>query len=128
MLESFGRRVSTSIAIARKVFTSDTASAPASSEARANEATSVTLGVNFGMTGRCVTFFTALTTSKVPCRLHPNVIGADLDPDGVAAIYGDRYERLRSLKRRWDPDNVFRGSHNIPPAEAHDIAQLRAGG
>ncbi len=61
-------------------------------------------------------------------RLHPNVIGADLDPDGVAAIYGPRFERLRSLKRRWDPDNVFRGSHNIPPADAHDIAQLRAGG
>ena len=59
----FGRRVSTSIAIARKVFTRDTASAPASSAARANEATSVTFGVSFGITGRCVAFLTALTTS-----------------------------------------------------------------
>ena len=49
--DSFGRRVSTSIAIARNVFTSDTASAPASSAARANEATSVTFGVSFGITG-----------------------------------------------------------------------------
>ena len=46
--ESFGRRVSTSIAIARNVLTSDTASAPASSAARANDATSVTFGVSFG--------------------------------------------------------------------------------
>ena len=68
----FGRRVSTSIAIARNVLTSDTASAPASSAARANDATSVTFGVSFGMTGRCVAFFTALTTSKVPFRLQPN--------------------------------------------------------
>jgi hypothetical protein len=66
MFDSFGRRVSMSIAMARKVLTSETASAPASSEARANEATSVTFGVSFGMTGSGVTFFTALTTSKVP--------------------------------------------------------------
>ena len=60
-------------------------------------------------------------------RLHPNMIGADLDPEGVAAIYGDRFERLRSLKHRWDPDNVFRGSHNIPPADDHNFAQHQAG-
>ena len=52
MFDSFGRRVSTSIAMARNVLTSETASAPASSAARANEATSVTFGVSFGMTGR----------------------------------------------------------------------------
>ena len=51
MFVSFGRRVSTSIAIARNVLTSETASAPASSAARANDATSVTFGVSFGMTG-----------------------------------------------------------------------------
>ena len=68
----FGRRVSTSMAIARKVLTSDTASAPASSAAFANDATSVTLGVSFGITGRLVALRTALTTSKVPCKLQPN--------------------------------------------------------
>jgi hypothetical protein len=36
------------MAIARKVLTSETASAPASSDARANDATSVTFGVSFG--------------------------------------------------------------------------------
>ena len=78
MFDSFGRRVSISIAIARKVLTSDTASAPASSDALANEATSVTFGVSFGITGSDVTFFTALTTSKVPWRLHPNVMPPSL--------------------------------------------------
>ena len=63
MFDSFGRRVSTSIAIARNVLTSDTASAPASSDARAKDATSVTFGVSFGMTGRRVTFRTAWRTS-----------------------------------------------------------------
>lgn len=28
----------------------------------------------------------------------------------------DDYRRLRELKARFDPDNVFRGTHNIPPA------------
>ena len=77
--ESFGRRVSTSIAIARNVLTSDTASAPASSAAAANEATSVTLGVSFGMIGRLVARRTADTTWCVPARLHPKEMPALLD-------------------------------------------------
>ena len=40
--------------------------------------TSVTLGVSFGITGSRVTFLTALTTSKVPARLHPKVIPPSL--------------------------------------------------
>ena len=65
-------RVSTSIAIARNVLTSEIASAPASSDARANDATSVTFGVSFGISGSDVTLRTPLTTSYVPVRLQPN--------------------------------------------------------
>jgi FAD/FMN-containing dehydrogenase len=49
-------------------------------------------------------------------RHHPNGVGVTLDLEGVARMYGDRFERLRDLKRQWDPDNVFAGTHNIPPA------------
>ena len=27
-------------------------------------------------------------------------------------------QRLRQLKKEWDPDNVFRNNQNIPPATA----------
>jgi FAD/FMN-containing dehydrogenase len=34
-----------------------------------------------------------------------------------AAYPGGTWERLRGLKRRYDPDNLFRRNHNIPPAD-----------
>ena len=37
-------------------------------------------------------------------------------PHVTRACYGDaKLERLRALKRTWDPDNVFRLNHNIAP-------------
>lgn len=46
--------------------------------------------------------------------VYVNLLDADED-DRVAAAYGDNYERLVELKRRWDPDNVFRTNANIVP-------------
>jgi FAD/FMN-containing dehydrogenase len=46
--------------------------------------------------------------------LYVNEVPADVDDP--AAIYGPaKAERLRALKRRWDPDNVFRLNHNVRP-------------
>jgi FAD/FMN-containing dehydrogenase len=39
------------------------------------------------------------------------------DEETIRAAYpGGTWERLRGLKRRYDPDNLFRLNHNIPPA------------
>ena len=36
----------------------------------------------------------------------------------VEAAYGrETYQRLRELKKAWDPTNVFRHNQNIPPAD-----------
>ena len=59
MFDSCGRRVSTSIDIARKVFTKETASAPACSAAFAILAISVTLGLSLGKIGSLVVLRTA---------------------------------------------------------------------
>ncbi|WP_063790219.1 FAD-binding protein [Streptomyces sp. NRRL B-24085] len=70
-------------------------------------------------------------------RMHPwstggkylNFMAAqDTGASDVSAAYDEAaYHRLRSIKRRFDPDNLFRLNHNIPPEErpmADDKLQL----
>ena len=45
-----------------------------------------------------------------------NYLEDDAAADGVAAAYGPNYRRLRQLKAKHDPDNVFHVNHNIRPA------------
>ena len=41
----------------------------------------------------------------------------DRDEETIRAAYpGTTWDRLREVKRRYDPDNLFRLNHNIPPA------------
>jgi FAD/FMN-containing dehydrogenase len=48
---------------------------------------------------------------------YVNYLDAD-DADGVGAAYRGNHSRLAALKRRHDPENVFRHNHNIRPREA----------
>jgi FAD/FMN-containing dehydrogenase len=42
-----------------------------------------------------------------------NYLGDDEADHAVRAAYGPNYERLREVKRRYDPENVFHLNHNI---------------
>ena len=46
--------------------------------------------------------------------VYVNHLDAD-DRARIASAYGPNYERLVSLKQKYDPDNFFRLNNNIPP-------------
>ena len=51
-------------------------------------------------------------------RCYLNYGAPDEPAERVRAAYGHaKFERLRQVKRRYDPHNLFRFNHNIPPAE-----------
>ena len=44
-------------------------------------------------------------------------LGEENEATVRAAYQGPTWDRLRKLKRRYDPDNLFHLNHNIPPAD-----------
>jgi FAD/FMN-containing dehydrogenase len=50
-----------------------------------------------------------------------NYLGDDQADDAVRAAYGPNYDRLRDVKRRYDPDNVFHLNHNIRPSAPQEL-------
>jgi FAD/FMN-containing dehydrogenase len=47
--------------------------------------------------------------------VYVNLI-ADDENGRVPDAYGSNYVRLRKLKSKWDPSNLFNSNYNIPPA------------
>jgi FAD/FMN-containing dehydrogenase len=48
--------------------------------------------------------------------VYLNWIGNEGGSRVQAAFSPAKWQRLRALKREWDPDNVLRHNQNIPPA------------
>ncbi|MFL5935463.1 MAG: FAD-binding oxidoreductase [Gaiellaceae bacterium] len=48
---------------------------------------------------------------------YVNFLGDEGRERARAAYPGETWSRLREVKRRYDPDNVFRVNHNVPPAD-----------
>lgn len=44
-----------------------------------------------------------------------NYLGDDQADDAIRAAFGPNYDRLKEVKRQYDPDNVFHLNHNIAP-------------
>jgi hypothetical protein len=48
-------------------------------------------------------------------RVYVNYIGAGENPDRVRAAFGpDKFAKLTTIKRKYDPTNVFHLNQNIP--------------
>jgi FAD/FMN-containing dehydrogenase len=47
--------------------------------------------------------------------VYVNFLTAD-ESDRVGAAYGPNYDRLARVKRKYDPENLFRVNQNIVPA------------
>jgi FAD/FMN-containing dehydrogenase len=62
--------------------------------------------------------------------LRPYTVGTYLNFPGLLeegeeqlrAGFGPNYDRLVEVKTRWDPDNIFRLNHNIPPRRSRRAA------
>jgi FAD/FMN-containing dehydrogenase len=52
---------------------------------------------------------------QLAARRWLNYLGDDQADDAIRAAYGPNFQRLRDIKRRYDPDNVFHLNHNIAP-------------
>ncbi len=49
--------------------------------------------------------------------VYVNAIGGDVTEERTLAAFGGpaKLERLRALKRTWDPENLFHLNHNVVP-------------
>jgi hypothetical protein len=47
--------------------------------------------------------------------VYVNHLGTDDDPR-VANAYVSNFEKLKAIKKKYDPDNFFRMNNNIKPA------------
>ena len=66
-----------------------------------------------GVAWACETWETLRPISSP--RTYPNYL-CEENEEAVRAAYGPHYDRLRAIKRCYDPGNIFRHNRNIRPA------------
>ena len=69
-------------------------------------------------TERCTAWVRETFAAMQPFRAgarYVNYLNDDEGDDPAAAAYGPNYARLREVKSKYDPGNVFRLNQNIPP-------------
>jgi FAD/FMN-containing dehydrogenase len=63
-------------------------------------------------------FWDRLAPYSAGGRLYLNFLGDGEDPELIRRSFGANFDRLRAVKRRYDPENLFRFNQNIEPAPA----------
>ena len=68
---------------------------------------------------RCIAWVRETFDAMAPFRStgrYVNYLGDDEAQDEVASAYGANYRRLREIKSKYDPDNIFHLNQNIRPS------------
>ena len=69
---------------------------------------------------RCIAWARSLFSATAPFAtggVYVNFIPED-ERDRVKSAYRPEvWQRLTEVKKKWDPENIFRANMNIPPAE-----------
>jgi len=96
---------------------------PANATAYANRDSAYTINIHGRWTEatddeKCTQWAREMFAALTPFALgsvYVNFLTGD-EGDRVKAAYGPNYERLADVKRRYDPENVFRSNQNIQPS------------
>jgi len=77
-------------------------------------------------TGKCETRKNIMLVEKTRAQLHPYVTGSYVNVPDLwiknygQEYYGDNFARLRRIKAKYDPENIFNFIQSIPLACPHD--------
>ncbi|MFN4140204.1 FAD-binding oxidoreductase [Aestuariivirga sp.] len=123
MISAFARCPSPMSSMLLEVFHGAVTRVPVEATAYAQRAPSTNLGImsewlDASQTAANLSWtretYEALKVFQAP-RRYLNYLGDDEANGSVAAAYGPNYQRLRELKSRYDPANLFHMNQNIPP-------------